>query len=97
MRMNQAEVAELAYASDLKSDDLLDLVGSSPTLGINATVAQLAEQRFCKPQVAGSSPVGGFGGRGLSFRQRTFHSSAASPARAHQRARWELGRETVPL
>ena len=25
-----------------------------------ATVAQLAEQRFCKPQVAGSSPAGGF-------------------------------------
>ena len=25
-----------------------------------ATVAQLAEQRFCKPQVNGSSPFGGF-------------------------------------
>ncbi len=25
-----------------------------------ATVAQLAEQRFCKPQVDGSSPSGGF-------------------------------------
>ena len=25
-----------------------------------ATVAQLAEQRFCKPQVVGSSPTGGF-------------------------------------
>ncbi len=31
----------------------------SPTDGHNATVAQLAEQRFCKPQVAGSSPTGG--------------------------------------
>ena len=60
MHMKEAGMAELAYASDLKSDDLLDLVGSSPTLGIIATVAQLAEQRFCKPQVAGSSPVGGF-------------------------------------
>ena len=60
MRMKQAEMAELAYAADLKSADLYDLVGSSPTLGIIATVAQLAEQRFCKPQVAGSSPVGGF-------------------------------------
>lgn len=27
---------------------------------MNATVAQLAEQSFCKAQVAGSSPVGGF-------------------------------------
>ncbi len=26
----------------------------------DATVAQLAEQRFCKPQVGGSSPLGGF-------------------------------------
>ena len=64
--MTQAEMAELAYASDLKSDDRYDLVGSSPTLGIIATVAQLAEQRFCKPQVAGSSPVGGFGGQCFS-------------------------------
>ena len=63
---NEAGMAELAYASDLKSDDLNDLVGSSPTLGIIATVAQLAEQRFCKPQVAGSSPVGGFGGQCFS-------------------------------
>lgn len=61
MRMkNEAGMAELAYASDLKSDDLNDLVGSSPTLGIIATVAQLAEQNFCKVQVAGSSPVGGY-------------------------------------
>ena len=66
MHMKEAGMAELAYASDLKSDDLLDLVGSSPTLGIIATVAQLAEQRFCKPQVAGSSPVGGFGGQCFS-------------------------------
>ncbi len=27
----------------------------------SAAVAQLAEQRFCKPQVVGSSPTGGFG------------------------------------
>ena len=66
MRMTQAGMAELAYASDLKSDDRYDLVGSSPTPGIFATVAQLAEQRFCKPQVAGSSPVGGFGGQCFS-------------------------------
>ena len=64
--MTQAGMAELAYASDLKSDDRYDLVGSSPTPGIFATVAQLAEQRFCKPQVAGSSPVGGFGGQCFS-------------------------------
>lgn len=66
MRMKQAGMAELAYAADLKSADLYDLVGSSPTLGIIATVAQLAEQNFCKVQVAGSSPVGGFGGQCFS-------------------------------
>ncbi len=31
-----------------------------PSVAFIATVAQLAEQRFCKPQVAGSSPAGGF-------------------------------------
>lgn len=34
VRMNETGMAELAYATDLKSVDLLDLVGSSPTLGI---------------------------------------------------------------
>ena len=44
MRMKQAEMAELAYAADLKSADLYDLVGSSPTPGIFSPVAQLVER-----------------------------------------------------
>ena len=54
-----SEMAELAYAADLKSADLYDLVGSSPTLGIIATVAQLAEQPLRKRRVKGSTPFGG--------------------------------------
>ena len=34
--------------------------GESRADNADATVAQLAEQRFCKPQVEGSSPPGGF-------------------------------------
>jgi hypothetical protein len=44
MCMNEAGMAELAYAADLKSADLYDLVGSSPTLGIFSSVAQLVER-----------------------------------------------------
>ena len=61
--MNEAEMAELAYAADLKSADRKILRVRVPLSVLFATVAQLAEQRFCKPQVAGSSPVGGFGGQ----------------------------------
>lgn len=35
-----------------------------------ATVAQLAEQRFCKPQVIGSSPIGG--SNKVNYQARTF-------------------------
>ncbi len=39
--------------------------GATSRMG-NATVAQLAEQRFCKPQVNGSSPFGGLVALGSS-------------------------------
>ncbi len=35
-----------------------------------ATVAQLAEQRFCKPQVNGSSPFGGY--LASAYRRRSY-------------------------
>lgn len=60
VRMNEAEVVKLANTADLKSADRKDLAGSSPALGIYATVAQLAVQHICNVQVAGSSPVSGF-------------------------------------
>ena len=49
MRMNEAEVAELAYAADLKSADRKILRVRVPPSVLDATVAQLVEQRFCKP------------------------------------------------
>lgn len=42
--------------------------------GYCASVAQLAEQRFCKPQVVGSSPTAGF----LHSDQFTFTSHSIS-------------------
>ena len=69
MRMNEAEVAELAYAADLKSADLRILRVRVPLSVLDATVAQLAVQHICNVQVAGSSPVSGF--------RRAAHSSVA--------------------
>ncbi len=37
---------------------------------ILASVAQLVEQRFCKPQVMGSSPFAGFDVERLDFRSK---------------------------
>ncbi len=56
-----------------------------------ATVAQLAEQRFCKPQVMGSSPFGGFlAGRRAVSRGVAYLRMAQRvmrPARHRRRAR----------
>ena len=60
MRMNEAEVAELAYAADLKSADRKILRVRVPLSVLYGTIAQLAVQIICNDQVAGSSPVGAF-------------------------------------
>ena len=39
----------------------VSMIGTKTTIEFTATLAQLVEQRFCKPQVVGSSPTGGFG------------------------------------
>lgn len=54
-----------AQTGEFASNGYLFRIAGNPTFGIftgfriSASVAQLAEQRFCKPQVVGSSPSAG--------------------------------------
>ena len=50
-------MVELVDTKDLKSFDHCGRVGSSPTPGTNAEVAQLVEHNLAKVGVAGPSPV----------------------------------------
>ena len=54
-----------AGGDEIAANGYLFRIAGNPTFGIftgfriSASVAQLAEQRFCKPQVVGSSPSAG--------------------------------------
>ena len=54
-----------AGVGEIAANGYLFRIAGNPTFGIftgfriSASVAQLAEQRFCKPQVVGSSPSAG--------------------------------------